>query len=229
MGNLVKQPKMIFEYHHWWLVEIYLIRLKSVLRRQVWTYLGNEVKWIILGHVTFKPRDVKFMSGQSDSLLLDIYHYHATKTEIQRYNNTRMHSSRMRTGRALTVVGGGVHHRRIFFWRGKKLKKEEKKFQTPPRKFQTPPRKFGADPPQNLEQTPPPPKKFGADTPPKFGADTPPKIWSRHPPENLEQTPPQNLEQTPPENLEQTPPPRKFQTPPPEDLEETPPPRGQNS
>ena len=33
---------------------------------------------------------------------------------IKKLANTRMHSSRMRTGRALTVSGGGVHPRRNF-------------------------------------------------------------------------------------------------------------------
>ena len=93
-----------------------------------------------------------------------------------------MHSSRMRTGRTLTVF---------------------RKLETPPKIWSRhPPRKFGAGtPPENLEQAPPenleqaplsPPQKFGAGTPPKiwsrhpprkFGAGTPPpKIWSRHPP-----------------------------------------------
>ena len=63
---------------------------------------------------------------------------------------TRMHSSRMRTGRTLTVF----------------RKLETPRDQTPP-----PPRKFGADtpPPENLEQTPPSPRTFGADTPPTCG------------------------------------------------------------
>ena len=60
-----------------------------------------------------------------------------------------MHSSRMRTGRTLTV----------FRWR-------------------TPPRKFGGTPhpPENLEEPPPkiPPPKIWSASPRKFGADTPP-------------------------------------------------------
>ena len=73
---------------------------------------------------------------------------------------TRMHSSRMRTGRTVTVF---------------------QKLEEPPRKFGADtPQKFGADtppnleqihPPKNLEQTPP--QKFGADPPRKFGADPP--------------------------------------------------------
>ena len=58
---------------------------------------------------------------------------------------TRMHSSRMRTGRTVTVF--------------RKLEEPppENLEQTPPSKIleQTPPRKFGADTPR--EQTPPPP------------------------------------------------------------------------
>ena len=77
---------------------------------------------------------------------------------------TRMHSSRMRTGRTVTVF---------------------RKLEDPPKNLeQAPPLKFGAGtPPENLEQAPPR----------KFGAGTPPKIWSRHPPENLEQAPPPKI------------------------------------
>ena len=68
-----------------------------------------------------------------------------------------MHSSRMRTGRTLTVF---------------------RKLETPPKKIWSrhPPRKFGADtpsPPENLEQTPPPPKIWSRHPPPKFGAYPP--------------------------------------------------------
>ena len=106
---------------------------------------------------------------------------------------TRMHSSRMRTGRTVTVF----------------------------RKLEDPP-KFGAGTPPKIwsRHPPPPPRKFGAGNPPqKFGVGTPPenleqappsKIWSRHPPPRKfgVGTPPENLEQAPPpENLEQTPPP----------------------
>ena len=123
------------------------------------------------------------------------------KTHAYRMNfNTRMHSSRMRTGRTLTVF---------------------RKLETTPPKIwsrHSPPQKCGADTP---------PRKFGADTTPakiwsrhpprKFGAGTPPKIWSRP-------TPPGNLEQAPPpDNLEQAPPP----PPTPENLEQAPPPCGQ--
>ena len=57
---------------------------------------------------------------------------------------TRMHSSRMRTGRTLTV----------FRWR------------TPPKNLEDPPKKY---PPQNLEDPPKkyPPWKFGGTPPPK--------------------------------------------------------------
>ena len=66
----------------------------------------------------------------------------------------RMHSSRMRTGRTLTVF--------------RKLETPPGTRTPPPKIWSTPPqKKFGAD-------TPPSPRKFGA--------DTPPKIWSRHPP-----------------------------------------------
>ena len=84
-----------------------------------------------------------------------------------------MHSSRMRTGRALTVSGGVVHPRRNFG--GKNLKK--KNLETP-KKLETP-EKFG-DPPKNLED---PPEKL----------QTPPKNWS--PPKKNLETP---RDQTPP-------------------------------
>ena len=62
-----------------------------------------------------------------------------------------MHSSRMRTGRALTVSGGGVHPRRNFFG-GKEIekKKEKKNLETPPKNWRphTPP------PPRVDRQTP---------------------------------------------------------------------------
>ena len=71
----------------------------------------------------------------------------------------RMHSSRMRTGHALTVLGGEGGWRvcipEEFFWGENKLKKKKKK----------------------ISDTPSP--KFGADTP---HPPTPPKIWSRQPP-----------------------------------------------
>ena len=85
-------------------------------------------------------------------------HTHLTNANILRsskhiYMETRMHSSRMHTGCALTVSGGGgwvglVHPRRIF-WGGKEIEKKKKK------KFGgTPPRKFGGTPPENLEEPP---------------------------------------------------------------------------
>ena len=63
----------------------------------------------------------------------------------QKAKRTRMHSSRMRTGRALTVSGGGgrvcVHPSRIFLGGGRNWKKKKKKFRYPPPKiwYQTPP------------------------------------------------------------------------------------------
>ena len=62
-----------------------------------------------------------------------------------------MHSSRMRTGRTLTV----------FRWRPP----SPQKFQTPPRKFQTPPPRKFQTPPLKISDTPPenfrhPPRKF---------------------------------------------------------------------
>ena len=121
---------------------------------------------------------------------------------------TRMHSSRMRTGRTLTVF---------------------RKLETPPKIWSRHPPRTRHPPLENLEQTPPlenleqtpllgpdppgtrhPPKTIWSrhpTPPPKFGADTPPG----------DQTPPQkNLEQTPhPQNLEQTlPPPGPDTTPP---------------
>ena len=76
-----------------------------------------------------------------------------------------MHSSRMRTGRALTVSGGGGWRVCIpeeIFWGENKLKKKRKK------NFRTPP--------ENLGQTPPPPK-----------------IWVRHPPPRVDRQTPVNL------------------------------------
>ena len=67
---------------------------------------------------------------------------------------TRMHSSRMRTGRTVTVF---------------------RKLEDPPRKIWSrhPPQKFGAGtPPENLEQAPP--RKFGAGTPPENLEQAPP-------------------------------------------------------
>ena len=109
-------------------------------------------------------------------------------------STTRMHSSRMRTGRTLTV-GGGVHPEEIFF-EGKEIEKKRKKnFRHPPRKFQTPP---GADPP-------------GSRHPPKQTSRHPPQ--SRHPPEQI---PPENFRHAPGADI---PPPRSRHHPP----EQTPP------
>ena len=65
-----------------------------------------------------------------------------------------MHSSRMRTGRALTIWGGVCIPER-FFW-GKEIEKKKRKkiFRHPP-KISDPPRKFQT-PPKNLD-TPPGP------------------------------------------------------------------------
>ena len=81
------------------------------------------------------------------------------KTSAQ---ETRMHSSRMHTGHALTVSGGGLVHPRRIFFRKRNWKKKKKKIWRPPKKLETPP-KFG--------DTTPPKKKFG----------DPPEIW-RNPP-----------------------------------------------
>ena len=79
-----------------------------------------------------------------------------------------MHSSRMRTARALTVWGGGglVHPRRNFGEKeiGKKRKKKiEKKIGDPP-KIWRPPEKLET-PPKNWRH-PAPPRKIGPDTTP---------------------------------------------------------------
>ena len=74
--------------------------------------------------------------------------------------NTRMHSSRIRTGRALTVLGGGAGWcipEEFFLGGGKKLKKKRKK------NLETPLRKFGGSPPNWR----PPPENL----------EDPPKIW----------------------------------------------------
>ena len=93
----------------------------------------------------------------------DIFTSYWVKVDLQ----TRMHSSRMRTGRTLTVF---------------------RKLEDPPGKFGagTPPKIWSRHPPENLEQAPPP--KIWSRHPPR-----PPKIWSRHPPENLEQAPPRKF------------------------------------
>ena len=97
---------------------------------------------------------------------------------------TRMHSSRMRTGRALTISGGGASQK-DFFW-GKEIeKKKKKKFGgTPPQKFQTPQNS------RHPQKIPDPPKN------------------SRHPPKNSRH-PPKNSRHPP--KISDTP--RKFQTP----------------
>ena len=92
----------------------------------------------------------------------------------------------MRTGRALTISGGGgglVHSRRNFggkkIWKRKKEKIWKKKiWRTLPKNWRHPPRKIGDTPPKN------------GDTPWKIG-DTPQKI------DKLE-TPPGTRPPTPP-------------------------------
>ena len=92
---------------------------------------------------------------------------------------TRMHSSRMRTGRTVTVF--------------RKLEDPPKIWSRHPPKIWSrhplPPKIWSRHPPKIWSRHPP--RKFGAGTPPKiwsrhpprkFGAGTPPKIWSRHPP-----------------------------------------------
>ena len=76
-----------------------------------------------------------------------------------------MHSSRMRTGRALTISGCIPEE----FLGGKKLKKKEKNFWRPPKNLETP-WKIG-DPPKIWR----PPKNL----------ETPPQNW-RPPTEKLE-------------------------------------------
>ena len=81
---------------------------------------------------------------------LDFTNYHNTD---KKHPQTRMHSSRMRTGRALTVSGGGCIPEG-FFW-GKEIEKKMKK-------------KIWRNPPENLRHPPEnlrPPRKF--ETPPK--------------------------------------------------------------
>ena len=66
----------------------------------------------------------------------------------------------MRTGRALTVSGGGVHPRRIFLGEKKlKRKKKEKKIWDPPKNFRAPPPKI-SDTPRNRPTPPPPPPRW---------------------------------------------------------------------
>ena len=95
---------------------------------------------------------------------------------------TRMHSSRMHTGRALTVLGGGcVCVSQQDFGGGKEIgKKKEKKISDPPEiSDQThththPPKKISDQiPPQKFQTRPPPPKNFRPDTPTPPGADPP--------------------------------------------------------
>ena len=142
------------------------------------------------------------------------YHFSicsCTKDNLQHlwiYCQTRMHSSRMRTGRALTVSGAGGGRRVCIpeeFFGGKiNWKKKEKK------NSDTPPKILSRPPPENLGQTPP--WKFGSDNPPPkiWVRHPPPKIWVRHPPKFGSDTPRKFGSDTPPENLGQTPPSRKF-------------------
>ena len=104
---------------------------------------------------------------------------------------TRMHSSRMRTARALTLsVGGGglVHPRRNF---GEKIeKKRGKKFGDPPKNWRHPPEKLETTPsPKNWRH---PPKKLEPAPRPRKIGDTPPKNW-KPPPKNWRHHPPQTV------------------------------------
>ena len=65
---------------------------------------------------------------------------------MKRTYTTRMHSSRMRTSRALTISGGWGCIPGEIFWGGKEIeKKREKKFEEPPpENFRHPPRKLGS-------------------------------------------------------------------------------------
>ena len=114
------------------------------------------------------------------------------------YLLTRMHSSRMRTGRTLTV----------FRWNPPKKDTPPENLEEPPSppKKDTPQKKT---PPKNLEEPPKKrrPPKIWEEPPPK---DPPPKIW-RNPPPKIWRNPPEKLEQ----NLEHTPPPlwTESQTP----------------
>ena len=110
----------------------------------------------------------------------EIFPWDRTKKTYQ----TRMHSSRMRTGRALTVSRGGGLHPEEIFWGEKKLKKKEKKKfgGTSPENFRHPPKNFRH--PQKF-QTPPFPSKI-LDTPLGPGqVPPPPPRVDRHTPVNL--------------------------------------------
>ena len=135
-------------------------------------------------------------------------------------SETRMHSSRMRTGRSLTVLGKfGNLETPPQNWRPP----EKLETHPPPKNWRTP------SPPEKLENPPPgpdPPKKFGE---PPTKLEDPPKIWrtprdqTTHPPENLENPP----------GPDHHPPKKNFGDPPknwrPPGTRPTPPPRGQNS
>ena len=98
----------------------------------------------------------------------------------------------MRTGRALTVSGGGVCILEGFFGGEKKLKKKEKKknWRTPPRKFQTPPE----------ISNPPPPQKF--QTPPKISDPPLPQKFQTPPPwDQARYPPPPRVDRQTPANL----------------------------
>ena len=130
---------------------------------------------------------------------------HLSLKNINSLRRTRMHSSRMRTGRTLTV----------FRWRTLPPKNLE---ECPPKKRHPP--KFGGTPPKKrhppkiwrnppkiwrnpLTQKRPPPRKFGGppkkDPPPPKNLDEPLPKKDTPPPENLEEPP----KKTPPEKLEQ--------------------------
>ena len=84
--------------------------------------------------------------------------------DLSNFWRTRMHSSRMRTGRTLTVF------RKFETPPPKKLKRSPRKIGDPP------PQKFGGPPPENLEE---PPWKFGGppwdQIPPR---DQTPPLWT---------------------------------------------------
>ena len=101
--------------------------------------------------------------------------------QSQNLDRTRMHSSRMRTGRTLTVFRKLETPPKI--WSRHPAPPPKIWNRHPPPKIWSrhPPKKFGTCTPPKIWSRHPP-RKFGAGTPPKkFGAD-PPKIWSRHPP-----------------------------------------------
>ena len=61
-----------------------------------------------------------------------------------------MHSSRVRTGRALTVSGGGWCIPEEILG-AKKLKKKKKKLEPPPKDWKDPPKEWKDTPPEKFE------------------------------------------------------------------------------